>query len=70
MTSSEFITWFRGFVQAANGYNITPKQWDDIKEKLTQVNDASDKVVFSRYTMETNTTTTNDRVLLTDNKVL
>ncbi len=69
MTSSEFIIWFRGFVQAANGYNITPKQWDDIKEKLTQVGDDS-RMLGSRYTLETNSTTTNDKVLLTDNKVL
>jgi hypothetical protein len=39
MTSNEFVIWFKGFVQAANTYNITPKQWDDICEQLDQVKD-------------------------------
>jgi len=69
MTPTQFIIWLKGFVQAANGYNITPKQWDDLKEKLAQVND-KDNVVLSRYTLETNSTSTSDKVLLTDNKVL
>ena len=39
MTPEEFIIWLNGFVKAANPYNITPKQWDDIKEHLEKVND-------------------------------
>lgn len=38
MTEKEFITWFKGFVAAANTYNITPKQWDTICEELNKVN--------------------------------
>lgn len=37
MTPEEFVTWFKGFVQAANPYNITPKQWEDVKDKLESV---------------------------------
>lgn len=37
MTPQEFVTWFKGFAVAANPYNITPAQWDAIKEKLAQV---------------------------------
>jgi len=39
MTSREFVIWLEGFVAAANSYNITPKQWDEIKEKLQTIND-------------------------------
>ena len=39
MTPSDFIIWFKGFAQATNNYNITPKQWDDIREQLDKVND-------------------------------
>ena len=42
MTPEEFVIWFRGFVTAANPYNITPKQWDDIKEQLEKVNENSE----------------------------
>ena len=37
MTSREFVIWFKGFVEAANTYNITPKQWDVICEYLERV---------------------------------
>ena len=39
MTSRDFVIWLRGFSTAANGYNITPKQWDDIKEQLDKIDD-------------------------------
>jgi hypothetical protein len=37
MTPNEFVIWLKGFSQASNTYNITPKQWDDIKEQLDKV---------------------------------
>ena len=37
MTPVEFVIWFKGFVEAANTYNITPKQWDAICEHLEKV---------------------------------
>ena len=61
MTSDEFVTWFKGFVSAANTFNITPKQWDTICEHLEKVNDTSIK--GSRYTLDNsnwNTNTTNN----------
>lgn len=41
MSDKEFVQWFRGFVEGAHHYNITPKQWDDLKDKLTLVNNNS-----------------------------
>lgn len=41
MTSKEFVIWLEGFATAANPYNITPKQWEEIKEKLETVVDIS-----------------------------
>ena len=39
MTSKEFVLWLKGFTDGVHEYNITPKQWDLLKEKLEGVND-------------------------------
>ena len=39
MTSSEFILWLRGFTEGVHDFNVTPKQWDIMKEKLAEVSD-------------------------------
>ena len=54
MTSKEFVIWLKGFATAANSYNITPAQWDEVKEQLNKVNDN----VFPGYV----TTTTYDKL--------
>ena len=38
MTNQEFVIWLKGFTEGVHEYNITPKQWDLLKEKLAQVN--------------------------------
>jgi hypothetical protein len=64
MTSKDFVTWFKGFVQAANTYNITPNQWDAICDQLAKVNDTPNS---GGYTISTGTgvhgttTTTSER---------
>ena len=60
MTSNDFVIWLKGFVSAANTYNITPKQWDMICEELEKVH-SEDKIKKTRYTLNNsnwNTTTT------------
>ncbi len=39
MTSKEFILWLKGFSEGVHEYNITPKQWDIVKDKLAEVKD-------------------------------
>jgi len=39
MTSKEFILWLRGFTQGVHEFNVTPKQWDYLKEVLSKVSD-------------------------------
>ena len=39
MTSKEFILWLKGFTDGVHEYNVTPKQWDIVKEKLAEVKD-------------------------------
>lgn len=39
MTSKEFVIWLQGFAAAANSYNITPKQWEEIVSKLEEIKD-------------------------------
>ena len=52
MTPRDFVIWFKGFVEASNTYNITPKQWDAICEELDKV-----EVDKQTYTYGTITTT-------------
>lgn len=37
MTPDQFVTWMRGFVAGSHSYNLTPKGWDEVKEKLSSV---------------------------------
>lgn len=37
MSDKDFIQWMRGFVEGVHHYNLTPKQWDYLKEKLQTV---------------------------------
>jgi len=39
MTSKEFVLWLQGFSEGVHEYNITPKQWDILKDKLKEVKD-------------------------------
>ena len=39
MTSKEFIIWLRGFSEGVHQYNITPVQWETLKEELAKVDD-------------------------------
>jgi hypothetical protein len=39
MNSKDFIIWLKGFTEGIHDFNITPKQWDLLKEKLDQVSD-------------------------------
>jgi hypothetical protein len=48
MTSKEFVIWLKGFIAAANEYNITPKQYDAIVEKLKEVNDSGSQWTSTR----------------------
>ena len=39
MNSKEFVLWLKGFTDGVHEFNITPKQWDTLKEQLTHVDD-------------------------------
>ena len=40
MTSQEYTQWLKGFLDAVDNYAITKKQFDAIREKLKEVEDA------------------------------
>ena len=40
MTSQEYTQWLKGFLDAVDNYAITKKQFDSIREKLKEVEDA------------------------------
>ena len=50
MTSQEFVIWLKGFTEGVHEYNITPKQWDLLKEKLGQVIGDDNKFIERPYT--------------------
>lgn len=72
MTDKEFVTWFKGFVEACHEYAPTPKQWDTIKDKLKEVNSGGPGFPIGTGTFTWNNTqyahvtTTNDKHLLND----
>ena len=39
MTSQEFVIWLKGFTEGVHEFNVSPKQWDILKEKLAEVKD-------------------------------
>ena len=39
MTSQDFVLWLKGFTEGVHEYNVTPKQWDLLKTRLSKVND-------------------------------
>jgi hypothetical protein len=39
MTSKEFVLWLQGFTQGVHEHNITPKQWDALKDTLAKIKD-------------------------------
>ena len=39
MTSKEFVLWLKGFTEGVHEFNVTPKQWETLKEKLAEVKD-------------------------------
>lgn len=41
MTEKEFVEWFKGFSEGVHHYNLTPAQWDLVKERLTLVGNQS-----------------------------
>ena len=42
MTEKEFVEWFKGFSEGVHHYNMSPKQWDYVKEKLGTVGKKSE----------------------------
>ena len=71
MTSKDFIIWLKGFTEGVHQYNITPVQWETLKEQLAKVNDTPSTTVMyadknSRPAWYTTTNTTNDKTLLND----
>lgn len=50
MTSQEFVIWLKGFTEGVHEFNVSPKQWDLLKERLAEVNDNTSKTVSGTST--------------------
>lgn len=76
MTSKDFVIWLKGFVAGSSNYNLTPKGWDEVREKLNSVTDTNQvSLTFGATSTSTATTlpseasvnyTTNSKTLLHD----
>ena len=62
MTSKEFILWLKGFTEGVHDFNITPKQWDLLKEKLSNVNDEPSTYKIEIEKLGLNSTTTKQQL--------
>lgn len=50
MTSKEFILWLKGFTEGVHEFNISPKQWDILKDKLAEVKDEPTPITYNPST--------------------
>jgi hypothetical protein len=62
MTSKEFILWLKGFTEGVHDFNITPKQWDLLKDKLANVSDEPNTYKIEIETLGLNSTTTKQQL--------
>lgn len=58
MNEKEFIDWLKGFAEGVHHYNITPAQWDLLKEQLAKVKseEKTTTVTYDQTYWVTNTT--------------
>ncbi len=49
MNSKEFVIWLKGFTEGVHDFNIIPKQWDYLKQKLAEVSDEPKTAYPSPY---------------------
>ena len=47
MKEKDFVQWLRGFAEGVHHYNLTPKQWDHLKEVLETVGETSYDLNYS-----------------------
>jgi len=59
MTSKEFVLWLKGFTEGVHEFNITPKQWDILKDKLAEVKDETPIGIGGFGVLNTTTPMTN-----------
>jgi len=76
MTPKDFVTWLRGFAEAANQYNITPEQWHKMRDVLNTVDETiqvpspfNADHTGGNATINYETSVPGTKSLLTDNKI-
>lgn len=62
MTSKEFILWLKGFTEGVHDFNITPKQWDLLKDKLANVSDEPNTYKIEIEKLGLNSTSTKQQL--------
>jgi len=59
MNSKDFIIWLKGFTEGVHQYNITPVQWETLKEQLAKVDDNT--IPMGGVIVDNNTFKVNDQ---------
>jgi hypothetical protein len=49
MNSKEYVIWLKGFVAASNNFNLTPSAWQELKDKLLEVDDDTSITSYKNY---------------------
>lgn len=57
MNEKDFVKWLSGFAQGVHHYNLTPKQWDYVKEVLSEVGETENTSYSVDSRLWTTTTT-------------
>jgi len=52
MSPEEFVLWLKGFTEGVHEFNITPKQWDTLKDKLATVTLLGNKEVIGKQLLK------------------
>lgn len=56
MNKLQFFDWIKGFTQGVHHYNISPKQWDYLKQVLAEVQTTENRYIIDNNIWNTNHT--------------
>lgn len=56
MDRLEFFNWMQGFTQGVHHYNISPKQWDYLKQVIAQVDSTENRYTINNKIWNTSHT--------------
>ncbi len=56
MSPEEFILWLTGFTEGVHEFNVSPKQWEHLKDKLATVTVKEDRTTLAKQLLRDSST--------------